>query len=73
MAGKNYAYLPESCALRPASAVTKYMVTSTFFKRCGRAQEVKISKILICLIINYEATEMLNIKYYIQCINRQKI
>jgi hypothetical protein len=54
---KKYAYLPESCALRPASGATKYMVTNTFFKRCGNVTEVKISKILNCLIINYETTE----------------
>ena len=73
MAGKKYAHLPESCALRPASGATKHMVTSTFFTRCGRVQEVKISKILICLIINYEATEQVSIKYYTYCIGRQKI
>ena len=73
-AGKKYAHLPESCALRPASGATKHMVTSTFFKRYGNVTEVKKSKILICLIINYEAAECINIKYHTHyCIHRQQI
>jgi hypothetical protein len=43
----NMLYLPESCALRQASEATKYMVTTSFFKYCGRAHKKKYQKFSI--------------------------